>query len=91
MFKVGFAGTAKNTGKTTAVMYFLRQAASRKERVGLTGIGYDGEDFDRAPDGIQKCRCPPHEILPFSNGYHTLDIDPIMQQFILVIEQNCGY
>ena len=55
MFKVGFAGTAKNTGKTTAVMYFLRQANIRKERVGLTGIGYDGEGFDHLT-GLPKPR-----------------------------------
>lgn len=55
MFKVAFAGTAKNTGKTTAVMYFLRQAAIRRERVGLTGIGYDGEVFDHLT-GLAKPR-----------------------------------
>jgi hypothetical protein len=64
MFKVGFAGTAKNTGKTTALMYFLQQAFAGCQRVGLSGIGYDGEDLDHLT-GLPKPRvfCPRGTII----------------------------
>jgi len=43
---IGIAGTAKNTGKTTALSVLLREAHRRELATGLTGIGYDGEERD---------------------------------------------
>jgi hypothetical protein len=43
---IGIAGTAKNTGKTTALGVLLHEAHKRDLKVGLTGIGYDGEERD---------------------------------------------
>jgi hypothetical protein len=43
---IGIAGTAKNTGKTTALGVLLREAQRRDLHVGVTGIGYDGEERD---------------------------------------------
>lgn len=53
---VGIAGTAKNTGKTTtlsALMACIRQDASIA--LGLTSIGYDGENLDNVT-GLPKPR-----------------------------------
>lgn len=46
MKTVGVIGTAKNTGKTTTLSFLLRGFLARGSRVGITGIGYDGEDID---------------------------------------------
>lgn len=43
---IGFIGTAKNTGKTTALAATMAAAAERGKRVVVTGIGYDGEVID---------------------------------------------
>jgi hypothetical protein len=43
---IGVAGTAKNTGKTTALGVLLREAHRRELSTGVTGIGYDGEERD---------------------------------------------
>ncbi len=43
---IGIAGTAKNTGKTTALSVLLREAQRRRLAAGVTGIGYDGEERD---------------------------------------------
>jgi len=43
---IGIAGTAKNTGKTTALSVLLREAHRRGLATGVTGIGYDGEERD---------------------------------------------
>jgi hypothetical protein len=42
----GIVGTAKNTGKTTTLSYLLTQASRHGVIVGVTSIGYDGEDID---------------------------------------------
>lgn len=47
---LGIAGTAKNTGKTTTTNAILDQAHKANLRVGLTSIGYDGEDIDHVTD-----------------------------------------
>ena len=47
---LGIAGTAKNTGKTTTTNEILKEAARANLRVGLTSIGYDGEDIDHVTD-----------------------------------------
>lgn len=55
-FVVGIAGTAKNTGKTTALSALLTEI--RKEpgtTTALTSIGYDGEHFDNIT-GLPKPR-----------------------------------
>ena len=43
---LGILGTAKNTGKTTTTTALLEQVARSKLSIGLTSIGYDGEDID---------------------------------------------
>jgi len=44
---LGIAGTAKNTGKTTTTKAIMEEVQRDKKRVlGLTSIGYDGEDVD---------------------------------------------
>lgn len=49
---IGVVGTAKNTGKTTTLSYLLQQAHQQNLyevvdfRIGITGIGYDGEEID---------------------------------------------
>jgi len=43
---IGVVGTAKNTGKTTTLSYLIYQAERRDLRIGITGIGYDGEELD---------------------------------------------
>ncbi|MEJ5304688.1 MAG: hypothetical protein WHV63_01985 [Ignavibacteria bacterium] len=46
MKTLGIVGTAKNTGKTTTLSYILNGFQSQKLKVAVTGIGYDGEEFD---------------------------------------------
>jgi len=43
---IGVVGTAKNTGKTTTLSYLILHAERRGLRIGITGIGYDGEELD---------------------------------------------
>ncbi len=43
---IGIAGTAKNTGKTTTLNCLLKESAQRNLSVGITGIGFDGEELD---------------------------------------------
>ncbi len=43
---IGVVGTAKNTGKTTTLSYLMHHALKQGVRVGVTGIGYDGEEID---------------------------------------------
>jgi dethiobiotin synthetase len=45
-FIIGIAGTAKNTGKTTASIAILQELFKTNISIGLTSIGYDGEDID---------------------------------------------
>jgi hypothetical protein len=53
---IGVAGTAKNTGKTTTLMTLINLLKEKKIcTVGLTGIGYDGENFDNVT-GLPKPR-----------------------------------
>lgn len=46
MITVGIVGTWKNTGKTTALSYIISELNKQKIRIAVTGIGYDGEEFD---------------------------------------------
>lgn len=46
MKTVGVIGTAKNTGKTTTLSFLMKGFISKGVPLGLTGIGYDGEDVD---------------------------------------------
>ena len=52
---LGILGTAKNTGKTTTTSTLLEIATHRRLSVGLTSIGYDGEDIDNIT-GLPKPR-----------------------------------
>lgn len=52
---LGCVGTAKNTGKTTALTAILREARRHGYRVALTSIGYDGEELDNLT-GLPKPR-----------------------------------
>lgn len=55
MHILGFAGTAKNTGKTTTALHMLELVASAGYRIALTSIGYDGENTDHIT-GLPKPR-----------------------------------
>lgn len=55
---MGFVGTAKNTGKTTALIAVMSEAASSGLCVAVTSIGYDGEDADTLT-GLPKPRIRP--------------------------------
>ena len=46
MLKLGLAGTAKNTGKTTAAFAIMEELRVRRIPFYLTSIGYDGENLD---------------------------------------------
>jgi hypothetical protein len=51
--KLGIAGTAKNTGKTTATAAVISELRSRGIPFYLTSIGFDGEDMDNVT-GLPK-------------------------------------
>ena len=58
---IGVAGTAKNTGKTTTLMTMINLLKEVKPcTIGLTGIGYDGENFDNVT-GLPKPRIDVYE------------------------------
>lgn len=46
MITLGIVGTWKNTGKTTVLSYIIGELNKKKIRIAVTGIGYDGEEFD---------------------------------------------
>ncbi|MDI6823258.1 MAG: hypothetical protein QME87_02630 [Bacillota bacterium] len=52
---LGCVGTAKNTGKTTALTAILGEARRHGYRPALTSIGYDGEELDNLT-GLPKPR-----------------------------------
>lgn len=52
---LGILGTAKNTGKTTTASALLEIANNKNLSVGITSIGYDGEDIDNIT-GLPKPR-----------------------------------
>jgi hypothetical protein len=52
---IGAAGTAKNTGKTTTTSAILGELDKKNISVGLTSIGYDGEEVDNIT-GLPKPR-----------------------------------
>ncbi|KJS21058.1 MAG: hypothetical protein VR72_12110 [Clostridiaceae bacterium BRH_c20a] len=53
---IGIAGTAKNTGKTTTTSSIMSEVKDNKKlSLGLTSIGYDGEDIDNVT-GLPKPR-----------------------------------
>ncbi|MDK2878383.1 MAG: hypothetical protein PWR06_1099 [Thermoanaerobacteraceae bacterium] len=54
-FIIGTAGTAKNTGKTTTTSAILDELYRDNILVGLTSIGYDGEEVDNIT-GLPKPR-----------------------------------
>ncbi len=55
MHIIGIVGTAKNTGKTTTLAALIDEAGRRRARIGVTGIGYDGEEIDTIT-GLPKPR-----------------------------------
>jgi hypothetical protein len=58
---IGVAGTAKNTGKTTTLMTLINLLKEEKTlTAGITGIGYDGENFDNVT-GLPKPRIDVYE------------------------------
>ncbi|MCR4442397.1 MAG: hypothetical protein QHH10_09650 [Peptococcaceae bacterium] len=52
---IGIAGTAKNTGKTTTMTALMDRVYQERVKLGLTGIGYDGEAVDNVT-GLPKPR-----------------------------------
>ena len=55
MVRIGFAGTAKNTGKTSTALHVLQLCHEHGLQVALTSIGYDGETMDNVT-GLPKPR-----------------------------------
>jgi molybdopterin-guanine dinucleotide biosynthesis protein len=55
MHTIGFAGTAKNTGKTTTCLKVMEEGRAKRMRIALTSIGYDGERVDNVT-GLPKPR-----------------------------------
>lgn len=55
MITIGFAGTAKNTGKTTTAVEVINSGFQAGLRCALTSIGYDGENIDNVT-GLPKPR-----------------------------------
>lgn len=55
MHTIGFAGTAKNTGKTTSALHVLDLCRKGGILPALTSIGYDGENLDTIT-GLPKPR-----------------------------------
>ncbi len=53
MKSIGFAGTAKNTGKTTTASKVLSTLRENGQRIAVTSIGYDGENIDNVT-GLPK-------------------------------------
>ncbi|ATW26106.1 hypothetical protein [Candidatus Formimonas warabiya] len=51
--RLGVAGTAKNTGKTTVTASMIQELRKRECRFFLTSIGYDGENIDNVT-GLPK-------------------------------------
>lgn len=51
--RLGIAGTAKNTGKTTATAAIIKELRNRGVGFYLTSIGYDGENIDNVT-GLPK-------------------------------------
>lgn len=62
--KLGIAGTAKNTGKTTATAAIMEELRLRNIPFYLTSIGYDGENLDNIT-GLPKpkLRLEPGDIV----------------------------
>ena len=60
MKTIGFAGTAKNTGKTTSALAILEQSRLSGYKNALTSIGFDGESLDHIT-GLPK---PRYQLLP---------------------------
>jgi len=60
MRTIGFAGTAKNTGKTTTALKILEESAAAGYVNAITSIGLDGEDKDQVT-GLPK---PRYELRP---------------------------
>ena len=54
-YSIGITGTAKNTGKTTTTIKILDYAYQKGIKVGVTSIGYDGEEWDNVT-GLAKPR-----------------------------------
>jgi hypothetical protein len=55
MYSISFAGTAKNTGKTTTCLQVINEGRAAGLSIGLTSIGYDGELKDQVT-GLPKPR-----------------------------------
>ncbi len=53
MRSIGFAGTAKNTGKTTTAARVMALLRENGAKVAVTSIGYDGENVDNVT-GLPK-------------------------------------
>lgn len=55
MYTLGFAGTAKNTGKTTTALHMMDLVTAKGYKIALTSIGFDGENTDHIT-GLPKPR-----------------------------------
>ncbi len=73
MLVIGMAGTAKNTGKTTATATIMAHGDREGIRLAVTSIGYDGEAIDNVT-GLPKPR------LTFQPGMIVATAERCMRQ-----------
>jgi len=73
MQTLGFVGTAKNTGKTTAALHMLALVDQAGIKTGLTSIGYDGENTDHVT-GLPKPRYYAHPGMVIATADNCLEL-----------------
>jgi hypothetical protein len=72
----GFAGTAKNTGKTTTALAVLEQSRLSGYKNAITSIGFDGESLDHIT-GLPK---PRYQLIPgelIATARECLEASPV--------------
>jgi len=73
MHTLGFVGTAKNTGKTTAALHMLALVDQAGIKTGMTSIGYDGENTDHVT-GLPKPRYYAHPGMMIATADSCLEL-----------------
>lgn len=76
MIKIGIAGLAKNTGKTTFASTLLADLEGKNIPLGITSIGYDGEDIDTVT-GLPKPKYLFPEGTIIATASKTLKVTPV--------------
>ena len=69
---IAVAGMCKNAGKTTVVNHIV-ESWRNQYKIGLTSIGYDGEDVDEVMDIIKEV----DDVLRNDDEFASLILEPI--------------